>query len=98
MLVATDVAARGIDVEDVDAVFNYDLPPSNEYYTHRIGRTGRAGKEGVSYILYTDEDKKRLDEMLRLTRNTAIPVSWNEKGELVEGQVQKHDFQIRQYF
>ena len=98
VLVATDVAARGIDVEDVDAVFNYDLPPSNEYYTHRIGRTGRAGKEGVSYILYTDEDKKRLDEMLRLTRNTAIPVSWNEKGELVEGQVQKHDFQIRQYF
>ncbi len=98
VLVATDVAARGIDVEDVDAVFNYDLPPSNEYYTHRIGRTGRAGKEGVSYILYTDEDKKRLEEMLRLTRNTAIPVSWNEKGELVEGQVQKHDFQIRQYF
>ena len=46
VLVATDVAARGIDVTDVDAVFNYDVPPSNEYYTHRIGRTGRAKKEG----------------------------------------------------
>jgi len=97
VLVATDVAARGIDVDDVDAVFNYDLPPSNEYYTHRIGRTGRAGREGVAYILYTDEDKKRLDEMLRLTRNTAVPVHW-ENGELVEEAVQKRDFQIRQYF
>ena len=97
VLVATDVATRGIDVDDVDAVFNYDLPPSNEYYTHRIGRTGRAGREGVAYILYTDEDKKRLDEMLRLTRNTAVPVHW-ENGELVEEAVQKRDFQIRQYF
>ena len=97
VLVATDVAARGIDVEDVDAVFNYDLPPSNEYYTHRIGRTGRAGREGVAYILYTDEDKKRLEEMLRLTRNTAVPVHW-ENGELVQEAVQKRDFQIRQYF
>ncbi len=97
VLAATDVAARGIDVEDVDAVFNYDLPPSNEYYTHRIGRTGRAGREGVAYILYTDEDKKRLEEMLRLTRNTAVPVHW-ENGELVQEAVQKRDFQIRQYF
>ncbi len=51
ILVATDVAARGIDVEDVDAVFNYDIPQEFEYYIHRIGRTGRAGKTGVSYTL-----------------------------------------------
>lgn len=51
VLVATDVAARGIDVENVDAVFNYDIPDENEYYIHRIGRTGRAGKTGASYTL-----------------------------------------------
>ena len=51
ILVATDVAARGIDVEDIDAVFNYDIPDEDEYYIHRIGRTGRAGKTGTSYTL-----------------------------------------------
>lgn len=85
VLVATDVAARGIDVEDVDAVFNYDLPPSNEYYTHRIGRTGRAKKEGASYILYMPDEAKRLKEMVRLTRNTVIPVHFDENRKLVEG-------------
>ena len=51
ILVATDVAARGIDVDDIDAVFNYDIPDEDEYYIHRIGRTGRAGKTGTSYTL-----------------------------------------------
>lgn len=51
ILVATDVAARGIDVNGVDAVFNYDLPQDNEYYIHRIGRTGRAGRTGTAYTL-----------------------------------------------
>jgi ATP-dependent RNA helicase DeaD len=51
ILIATDVAARGIDVDDVEAVFNYDVPQENEYYIHRIGRTGRAGKAGTSYTL-----------------------------------------------
>ena len=54
---ATDVAARGIDVSDVDAVINYDVPGDNEHYTHRIGRTGRAKKEGVSYLFYVPEEK-----------------------------------------
>ena len=49
VFVATDVAARGIDVDDVDAVFNYDVPDENEYYVHRIGRTGRAKRHGVAY-------------------------------------------------
>lgn len=51
ILIATDVAARGIDVKGVDAVFNYDLPQDHEYYIHRIGRTGRAGKEGTAYSI-----------------------------------------------
>ena len=51
ILVATDVAARGIDVSGIDAVFNYDIPQDNEYYIHRIGRTGRAGRTGTAYTL-----------------------------------------------
>ena len=86
VLVATDVAARGIDVTDVDAVFNYDVPPSNEYYTHRIARTGRAKKEGKAYILYMKEERTRVRDMLRYTRNTAKPVAFNENGELVDAE------------
>ena len=83
ILVCTDMAARGIDVEDVDAVINYDVPTSNEYYTHRIGRTGRAGKEGVSYILYTADEESRLREMVRLTRNTVVPVRVDDNQGIV---------------
>ncbi len=86
VLVATDVAARGIDVTDVAAVFNYDVPPSNEYYTHRIGRTGRAKKEGKAYILYMKEERNRVRDMLRYTRNTAKPIAFNENGELVDAE------------
>ncbi len=84
LLISTDVAARGIDVENVDAVINYDLPQSNEYYTHRIGRTGRAKREGVAYILYTPDEKKQLRDMLRLTRNTAIELHFDQDGKLVQ--------------
>ncbi len=83
VLVSTDVAARGIDIEDVDAVFNYDIPQSNEYYTHRIGRTGRAKREGVSFIFYLPDEKKRLKEMLRLTRSNAAAISIGEDGKLI---------------
>lgn len=58
ILVATDVAARGIDVNDVDAVFNYDLPQDNEYYIHRIGRTGRAGKKGTAVTIVSGRRQK----------------------------------------
>lgn len=87
ILVSTDVAARGIDVEAVDAVINYDVPESNEYYTHRIGRTGRAKKEGVAYILYMPHEEKRLAEMVRLTRNTVLPVRFDENRNLVPVEV-----------
>ncbi|MCI6639565.1 MAG: DEAD/DEAH box helicase [Pygmaiobacter massiliensis] len=69
ILVATDVAARGIDVSDVQVVFNYDVPQSNEYYLHRIGRTGRARREGVSYLLYTKEEKNHVRDMIRYTQS-----------------------------
>ncbi|MDD2994132.1 MAG: C-terminal helicase domain-containing protein, partial [Pygmaiobacter sp.] len=80
VLVATDVAARGIDVSDVQVVFNYDLPQTNEYYLHRIGRTGRAKKEGVSFLFYTAQDKKRVGEMIRYTQSEVTEVKlWNGK-------------------
>jgi ATP-dependent RNA helicase DeaD len=63
ILVATDVAARGIDVSGVDAVFNFDLPMDLEYYVHRIGRTGRAGKLGKAFLLTTKRERNRLKEL-----------------------------------
>lgn len=100
VLVATDIAARGIDVDDVDAVINYDVPTSNEHYTHRIGRTGRAGREGVSYLLYTPEETRRVEELLRLTRSEAISVTWDESHtQLMEQKKEQKDkFQVRSYF
>jgi ATP-dependent RNA helicase DeaD len=60
VLVASDVAARGLDIDDVDVVFNYDVPTDEEYYVHRVGRTGRAKKEGLAITLITKNDKYRL--------------------------------------
>ena len=84
ILVATDVAARGIDVSGVDAVFNYEIPLENEYYTHRIGRTGRAKQEGVSYVFYSQDDVKRLRNIIRYTRSNVIQLEFDENGDLVE--------------
>lgn len=61
LLVATDVAARGLDIDDLPAVINYDLPRETEQYVHRIGRTGRAGKSGLALSLFTDKERYRLD-------------------------------------
>ena len=60
ILVATDVAARGIDVDDVEAVFNYDLPQDDEYYVHRIGRTGRAGRTGKAFTFIVGKEAYKL--------------------------------------
>lgn len=69
ILVATDVAARGIDVNNVDAVFNYDVPLDLEYYVHRIGRTGRAGKEGLAFSFVSgSRDRGKLKELERYTK------------------------------
>lgn len=63
ILIATDVAARGLDVSDIDIVFNYDLPQQAEYYVHRIGRTARAGKKGVSFTFITSKDYPKFREI-----------------------------------
>ena len=65
LLVATDVAARGIDVDDVEAVFNYDVPQDDEYYVHRIGRTGRAGRVGTSHTLVVGKEIYKLKDIMR---------------------------------
>jgi len=70
ILVATDVAARGIDVDDVDIVFNYDVPDNEEYYVHRIGRTGRAGKNGLSLTLARSRDQFRLKKITDYTKKS----------------------------
>ena len=102
VLVATDVAARGIDVSDVDAVINYDVPEENEHYTHRIGRTGRARKQGASYLFYTRDEQKRVDQLLRLTRNTddckAVKFDFNHEKLVVEEAAPADKFQIKCYF
>jgi ATP-dependent RNA helicase DeaD len=74
VIVCTDVAARGLDIFGVDAVFNYDVPLENESYTHRIGRTGRAHHPGVAYTFYAFLDKIRLDEIVRYTKTPLIPL------------------------
>ena len=68
ILVATDVAARGIDVDDVDAVFNFDIPLDEEYYVHRIGRTGRAGKSGRAFSMVGRDEKYRFREIQAYTK------------------------------
>jgi ATP-dependent RNA helicase DeaD len=68
ILVATDVAARGIDVENVDAVFNFEIPLDEEYYVHRIGRTGRAGKQGRAFTFVVGRELSRLREIERYTK------------------------------
>ena len=68
ILVATDVAARGIDVDDIDVVFNYDVPQDEEYYVHRIGRTGRAGKAGKAFTICVAKEIYKLRDIMRYTK------------------------------
>ena len=72
ILVATDVAARGIDVDDVEAVFNYDLPQDEEYYVHRIGRTGRAGRNGISFSFVFGKDMRKMRDIERYTKTKLV--------------------------
>ncbi|SER85616.1 DEAD/DEAH box helicase [Salipaludibacillus aurantiacus] len=84
-LIATNVAARGIDIEDISLVINYDMPYEKESYVHRTGRTGRAGKKGKAVTFYTEEESPGIGEIERFTGlsiNTACPPS--------EAEVTKH--------
>ena len=72
ILVATDVAARGIDVDDVEAVFNYDVPQDEEYYVHRIGRTGRAGREGKAFTLVVGREIFKLRDIMHYCKTQIV--------------------------
>lgn len=74
ILIATDVAARGIDVDDVEAVFNYDLPSDEEYYVHRIGRTGRAGRAGKAYSFVVGREINKIRDIQRFTKAAITPI------------------------
>ena len=85
ILVATDVASRGIDVDDVDCVINVDIPEENEYYVHRIGRTGRAKRKGVAWSLIGNfPEKAKLDEIAKFSNYTVRPMLLGADGSLTE--------------
>ncbi len=89
ILIATDVASRGIDVDDVDCVINYDVPEENEYYVHRIGRTGRAKRKGSAYsIIGNFPEKAKLDEIAKYSQYTIKPMVLGADGTLTEEVVQ----------
>ena len=88
ILVATDVASRGIDVDDVDCVINYDIPEENEYYVHRIGRTGRAKRKGVAWSLVSNfPEQARLDDICKYCQFTVQPMVLDGDGNLSAAEV-----------
>jgi len=88
VLIATDVASRGIDVDDVDCVINFDVPEENEYYVHRIGRTGRAKRKGVAWsIIGNFPEKAKLDEIAKFSNYTVKPMVLNADGSLTPEEV-----------
>ena len=85
ILIATDVASRGIDVDDVDCVVNFDIPEENEYYVHRIGRTGRAKRKGVAWsIVGNFPEKAKLDDICKFCNFTIQPMVLSDDGILSE--------------
>jgi len=88
ILIATDVASRGIDVDDVDCVINFDVPAENEYYVHRIGRTGRAKRKGVAWsIIGNFPEKAKLDEIAKYSNYQIKPMVLDADGELTEEEI-----------
>ena len=90
ILVATDVASRGIDVDDVECVINFDVPEENEYYVHRIGRTGRAKRKGVAWsIIGNFPEKAKLDEIAKFCNFQIQPMMLEEDGSLRKEEVRQ---------
>ncbi len=88
VLIATDVASRGIDVDDVECVINFDIPEENEYYVHRIGRTGRAKKKGVAWsIIGNFPEKAKLDEIAKFSNYRITPMVLSDDGTLREEEI-----------
>ncbi len=84
ILVATDVAARGIDVDEIDVVFNYDIPHDDEYYVHRIGRTARAGRDGKAYSFATNRDRNRIRTIERYAKTKIERMSIPTRADVAE--------------
>ena len=90
ILVATDVASRGIDVDDVDCVINYDIPEENEYYVHRVGRTGRARRKGIAWSIVSNfPEKAKLDEICKFCQFTVTPMVLDAEGNLTVEEVKQ---------
>lgn len=96
ILVATDVAARGIDVDDVEAVFNYDVPQDDEYYVHRIGRTGRAGREGKAFSLVVGKEVYKMRDIQRYCKTRIIPQAIPSLNDITSIKVDKVLDQVRE--
>lgn len=95
ILVATDVAARGIDVEDVTHVFNYDIPQDPDSYVHRVGRTGRAGHHGVSLTFVTPNEMDYLREIEKLTKVRMLPLKPPSEAEAFNGQLSNAEATVK---
>ncbi|MDR3305658.1 MAG: DEAD/DEAH box helicase, partial [Clostridiales Family XIII bacterium] len=89
VLVATDVAARGIDVKNIDAVINFDIPQDGESYVHRIGRTGRAAETGVSYTFVMSEEMGDMKAIMRLTHTDVARINLQLLDGFVSGKGKK---------
>ena len=89
ILVATDVAARGIDVDDVEAVFNFDLPQDDEYYVHRIGRTGRAGRTGRSFTFVRGKEVYKLKDIQRYCKTKILAQKVPSMEDVVQVKLEK---------
>ena len=89
ILIATDVAARGIDVDDLEAVFNYDVPQDIEYYVHRIGRTGRAGREGMAFTFAYGRDLYRIRDIERVCKTKMTEMKVPKASEIMAIKLDK---------
>lgn len=89
ILVATDVAARGIDVDDVEAVFNFDVPQDDEYYVHRIGRTGRAGRTGRSFTFVKGKEVYKLKDIQRYCKTKILAQKIPSMEDVVQVRLEK---------
>lgn len=96
ILIATDVAARGIDIDDIELVINYDIPQDNEYYIHRVGRTGRAGKKGTALTLVSgNRQVKFIKEIAKYTKTNIVKQPLPSMEEIVEMQKQTYISEVR---
>ncbi len=90
ILLATDIASRGIDVDDVDCVINYDIPEENEYYVHRVGRTGRARRKGIAWSIVSNfPEKAKLDEICKFCQFFIQPMVLSAEGDLTVEEIKQ---------